>query len=347
MIPEEFKQRVREATDLVALVQEGGGPQLKRVGGAEWRGLCPFHKESTPSFTVNDHKQFFHCFGCAEHGDCFDWLMKQRGMGFMDALRDLAKRAGLTVPSDAGLGQRLYQPPEVKRAASTAADGGAAAPPYRDSGSGLAVPRRGLAAEKFRALQEGSAVWRYLTVERCVPGAVLREYRLVETHSKAVFYRDGAEDWQAVGFVYADPANVGRDGRARIEFVKCLNLEREVTQREDGTTKRTKVEWRNPESRRSILFGMDAVPAGVKELVICEGEMDALSWRAFGFWAVSVPSGAKSQGWIDVCSPWLERFERVHLSFDEDAVGRSVVAEIAVRLGIERTGMVRMPERAA
>ncbi len=330
MIPDDFKDRVRENTDLVALIQRDG-VALKKVGGVEWRGLCPFHKETTPSFTVNESKGFFHCFGCAEHGDCFDWMMRQRNVDFMEALKTLAHAAGLTVPSDsAGFEKKIYRAPAGQATES-------AAP--------LQVRRKGLAAEKFRPLTPGSEAWRYLTEKRKLPETVLGEYRLCETHSKDAFYQD-REDWQAVGFVYGDPAQPQKDGKARIEFIKCLNLAREKSVKEDGTVKWAKTEWRNPDSRRSILFGMDAVPVNARNLVICEGEMDALSWRAFGHWAVSVPSGAKSMGWIDLCTPWLERFDRIYLSFDEDAAGRSVVTEIAQRMGIERASIVRMPEKA-
>lgn len=323
MIPDDFKERVRSATDLVALIQRDG-VVLKKVGGTEWQGLCPFHKEGSPSFTVTESKQFFHCFGCNKNGDCFDWMAEKRGLEFMDALKQLASDAGLAWPSE-HYERQLYRPsvPDL------------AAPPAR---------RRGLATEKFRALQAGSPAWLYLTEKRRLPASVLAEYRLVETHSKRMFY-EGGEDWQAVGFVYADPAQRTRDGKARIEFIKCLNLERERVVKEDGSVKFHKTEWRNPEARRSLLFGMDAVPAGVRELVICEGEMDALSWRAFGHWAVSVPTGAKALGWIELCTPWLEQFERIHLSFDEDAAGRGAVVEIAQRMGIERASMVRLPEK--
>lgn len=331
MIPDDFKDRVRENTDLVGLIQRDG-VQLKKVGGVEWRGLCPFHKETTPSFTVNESKGFFHCFGCAKHGDCFDWVMEHRTVDFMEALKTLAHAAGLTVPGDsAGFEKKMFRPPELPEERPAIAAG----PTSR---------KRGLATEKFRPLTPGSDVWRYLTEKRALPPSVLGEYRLCETHSKDAFYQD-REDWQAVGFAYGDPAQPQRDGKARIEFIKCLNLAREKNVKEDGTVKWAKTEWRNPDSRRSILFGMDAVPVTARNLVICEGEMDALSWRAFGHWAVSVPSGAKSQGWIDLCTPWLERFERIYLSFDEDAAGRSVVTEIAVRMGIERASIVRLPEK--
>ena len=328
MIPDDFKDRVRENTDLVGLIQRDG-VALKKVGGVEWRGLCPFHKETTPSFTVNESKGFFHCFGCAAHGDCYDWVMSHRAIDFMEALKLLAHAAGLTVPGgSASFEKKIYRP---------------AVQPQQGATLAPVIRKRGLAADKFRPLQPGSDAWRYLTEKRKIGETVLGEYRLCETHSKEAFYQD-REDWQAVGFVYADPAQPQRDGKARIEFIKCLNLAREQSVREDGAVKWLKTEWRNPDSRRSILFGMDAVPLTVRHLVICEGEMDALSWRTFGHWAVSVPNGAKSQGWIDLCTPWLERFDRIYLSFDEDSAGRGAVTELAVRMGIERASIVRMPE---
>nr|WP_283234560.1 DNA primase [Caenibius tardaugens] len=66
--------------------------------GREWKACCPFHNEKTPSFTVNDEKGFYHCFGCGAHGDVIRWMTDQRGLSFMDAVRDLAAQAGMEVP---------------------------------------------------------------------------------------------------------------------------------------------------------------------------------------------------------------------------------------------------------
>ena len=66
--------------------------------GREWKACCPFHDEKTPSFTVNDEKGFYHCFGCGAHGDVISWLTDQRGLPFMDAIKELAAIAGLEVP---------------------------------------------------------------------------------------------------------------------------------------------------------------------------------------------------------------------------------------------------------
>ena len=67
--------------------------------GREWKACCPFHNEKTPSFTVNDEKGFYHCFGCGAHGDAIRWMTDQRGLEFMDAVKELAAEAGLDVPA--------------------------------------------------------------------------------------------------------------------------------------------------------------------------------------------------------------------------------------------------------
>ena len=67
--------------------------------GREFKACCPFHSEKSPSFTVNDEKGFYHCFGCGAHGDVIRWMTDQRGLGFMDAVKELAVEAGMEVPA--------------------------------------------------------------------------------------------------------------------------------------------------------------------------------------------------------------------------------------------------------
>ncbi len=75
----------------------GKDVRLTRKGN-EFSGLCPFHQEKTPSFTLNDVKGFYHCFGCGEHGDIFKYVMQRSGVEFMDALQHLAQLAGVILP---------------------------------------------------------------------------------------------------------------------------------------------------------------------------------------------------------------------------------------------------------
>ncbi len=86
------KELVRQKTDMVTLV--GSVVSLKQAG-ANFKGLCPFHHEKSPSFMVNPELGIFKCFGCGEGGDCFAWMMKTEGMSFGEALRYLAKEAGV------------------------------------------------------------------------------------------------------------------------------------------------------------------------------------------------------------------------------------------------------------
>lgn len=95
MISPESIALVRERTDILAIVQEAV-PSLKRRGRS-FVGLCPFHKEKTPSFHVNPDRGFFHCFGCKEAGSAIDFLIKHEGYTFPEAVRALAERAGIEV----------------------------------------------------------------------------------------------------------------------------------------------------------------------------------------------------------------------------------------------------------
>ncbi len=96
-LPPAFLDELRARVPLAPVV--GRRVKLTRAG-REWKGCCPFHNEKTPSFYVNDDKGFYHCFGCGAHGDVIRFLTEQEGLGFIDAVKQLAGEAGMTVPSD-------------------------------------------------------------------------------------------------------------------------------------------------------------------------------------------------------------------------------------------------------
>jgi DNA primase len=96
-IPQSFTQELLARADVVEIV--GRYVQLKK-GGANYLGLCPFHGEKTPSFTVSPSKQFYHCFGCGKSGDAIRFLMEFAGMNFVEAVKDLAGQYGMQVPED-------------------------------------------------------------------------------------------------------------------------------------------------------------------------------------------------------------------------------------------------------
>ncbi len=105
-IPQTFIQELLARADVVDIV--GRHVQLKK-GGANFMGLCPFHGEKSPSFSVSPSKQFYHCFGCGKNGNAISFLMEHAGMTFIEAVNDLAQQYGLQVPEEPGTAQDRAQ----------------------------------------------------------------------------------------------------------------------------------------------------------------------------------------------------------------------------------------------
>jgi DNA primase catalytic core len=117
-IPDSTIAEIRGRADIVGLV--GRYVDLKQAG-RNWRGLCPFHTEKTPSFNVNPDRQIFHCFGCQEGGDVIAFLMKHSGLSFPEAARSLASELGIDIPEEQGAGEagltaRLFEANEIAHA---------------------------------------------------------------------------------------------------------------------------------------------------------------------------------------------------------------------------------------
>ena len=96
-IPQTFIQELVSRADIVEIV--GRSVQLKK-GGANFMGLCPFHSEKSPSFSVSPSKQFYHCFGCGKNGNAISFLIENNGMTFIEAVQDLAQQFGMQIPED-------------------------------------------------------------------------------------------------------------------------------------------------------------------------------------------------------------------------------------------------------
>lgn len=119
MIPPTFVQELLSRVDIVEVV--GRHVQLKKAG-INHKGLCPFHGEKTPSFIVSPTRQTYHCFGCGVHGNAIGFLMENSGLGFLDAVRDLAQQVGLTVPEDERTPQERERAAELKQRQATLSD---------------------------------------------------------------------------------------------------------------------------------------------------------------------------------------------------------------------------------
>jgi len=109
-IPKRVLEDIRFRNDIADVI--GSYINLQRAG-SNFKALCPFHKEKTPSFHVNAQRQIFHCFGCGAGGDVFKFVMQYEGLDFMGAIRMLASRAGVAIEMEEGEGhsdrQKLFE----------------------------------------------------------------------------------------------------------------------------------------------------------------------------------------------------------------------------------------------
>lgn len=160
-IPPATLQQIRDSVDIVDVVSRY--VTLSKTG-QNFRGLCPFHQEKTPSFTVTPARQMFYCFGCGTGGDVFTFLMRKEGLEFPDAVRDLAERAGIPLPRNAAGGvspsqtgqrkrleglhalantwfqQNLHDPSKGRSALAYLAERGLELPTLKEFGVGYALP---------------------------------------------------------------------------------------------------------------------------------------------------------------------------------------------------------------
>ena len=164
-IPQEELDRVKRETDIAGLI--GSYVKLEKAG-AEYKGLCPFHNEKTPSFSVSPAKQFYHCYGCGAHGDVFDFLIEHAGMRFRDAASALGARVDDGQPAASLPTPREMPPPPAEHSAAPDAEDGRY---QRLDVAGEGMP----AAPKVHfKLGQPSSVHPYLRADGAVHGYVYR-----------------------------------------------------------------------------------------------------------------------------------------------------------------------------
>jgi DNA primase len=152
--PDDWLERVRAASDILEVV--GQTVQLKR-SGRNWVGLCPFHSEKTPSFSVSGERQLYHCYGCKAGGDVFKFVQEIERVDFLDAVELLSRRAGIAVPErragDRGVRNLLLEALEQAATAySHWLDD-----PLRGAVARAYLERRGVTADAIRAFRLGLA----------------------------------------------------------------------------------------------------------------------------------------------------------------------------------------------
>jgi DNA primase len=307
------------------------GPSVKLIrAGREWKACCPFHNEKTPSFTVNDDKGFYHCFGCGAHGDAIRFLTDHRGLPFMDAVKELAAKAGMEVPAP---------DPKAKERAERAASltdvmascqrwfaeqlngiNGAAAREY--------LGRRGITADQVDRFGIGLAPDSRNGLKRALSS--LGEDKLVETGM--LIQPDDGESYDRFRGRLMIPI---RDQRGRvIAFGGRILGEGEPKYLNSPDTPLF--------DKGRTLYNIDrAGPASrqAKRLIVVEGYMDVIGLDRAGIAEVVAPNGTA------VTEAQLERMWRLDpapiLCFDGDSAGRKAAIRAAMRalplLGPERT----------
>jgi DNA primase len=324
-----FLDELRARTVLSAVIT----PSVKLLrAGREWKACCPFHNEKTPSFTVNDDKGFYHCFGCGAHGDAIRFLTDHRGMPFMDAVKELAAKAGMEVPApDPKARER------AERTASLTDVMAEVAKWYAEQLQGVAgadardyLKRRGIDQATIERFGLGLAPDSRTALKRALEK--LGEDKLVETGMLIQPDEGGKETYDRFRGRLMFPV---RDARGRvIAFGGRILGEGEPKYLNSPDTPLF--------DKGRTLYNIDrAGPASrsAKRLIVVEGYMDVIALDRAGIAEAVAPNGTA------VTEAQLERMWRLDpspiLCFDGDSAGRKAAIRAALRalshLAPERT----------
>ncbi len=320
-IPAEEIAQVRSATDIVGLI--GEHVALKKQG-RRWSGLCPFHSEKTPSFSVNAEEGLFYCFGCQKSGDAISFVREVQGMDFIDSVRFLADRAGITLHEDQDSSERKDRGPLLEamdRAVAfyhhrlmTAADAGGARGYLRS---------RGYDVEIIKAFQLGWAPdeWDGLCQELNVTEKVL----------------------EGTGLGFVNKANRQQDFlRARVVFPICdpagrpIGIGGRILPHIEGQPlpDRPEAKYKNsPEtaiySKRRTLYGLNWAKKNIietGEIIVCEGYTDVIA-----FFQAEMPRAVATCGTAlgeEHFSLMRNFAKRIVLAYDADAAGQNATNRV-------------------
>lgn len=313
--------QVRGATDLVALISESVA--LKR-SGRRWTGLCPFHGEKTPSFSVNAEEGRYYCFGCRVSGDAITWVRETHHVDFVDAVRVLADRAGLELHEDVSAGPQRKDRQEFMAAMDAAVSW------YHE---------RLLSAPDARAARE------YLK-SRGIDGSVARRFKLGwapdEWDALASSLKMSEKVLTGTGLGFVNSRERRQDAlRARIIFPifdpagKAIavggRILPQLATRVDG---RSEAKYKNsPEtpiySKRRTLYGLnfakdDIIRSG--EIIVCEGYTDVIAFFQAGMErAVATCGTALGEEHFKTMRNFAKR---IVLAYDADSAGQSAAASV-------------------
>jgi DNA primase len=335
-ITPQWKDELRARITLSSLVQRS--VKLTRAG-REWKGCCPFHDEKTPSFYVNDAKQFYHCFGCGAHGDAIGWMVDHAGLQFIDAIKELAAIAGMEVPApDPVLARKAEQRAsliDVTEAAqrffvdSLAGPSGRAAREY--------LERRGFSAAVMREFGFGWAP----DERQALPRALSN---FGETMLNDAGLRAATDQGEAYDRFRGRVMLPIQDARGRV-----IAFGGRILDKRDGVAKYLNSPDTELFDKGRTLYNLHrAAPAARQSgrVVVVEGYMDVIALANAGIAEVVAPLGTAL---TDMQLEMLWRMtDAPVLCFDGDAAGqraamRAVARALPLLAPMRTLGIVRLP----
>lgn len=309
-------ERVRAASDIVDII--GSYLPLKRAG-ANFTALCPFHKEKSPSFNVNAHRQIFHCFGCHKGGDVFTFVKEYENIGFMDAVRRLADRAKIPLEMDSSPGEQqarhlkdqlLEIHDKIAQRWQSCLQNEAAGQVARDY-----LKKRGVSDDAIKLFRLGAAPE---TWDDTVNWARSKNYDLALMEKTGLIIRK------------EETGNYYDRFRGRLMFPICDEQGRVVafSGRVLSGDEKTAKYVNSPETpiftKSKIFFGLDKSKRAILEAgfaIICEGQLDLMACFMAGVQNIVAPQGT---AFTDQHARILKRYvSEVVLCFDSDEAGQN------------------------
>ncbi|MBI3417362.1 MAG: DNA primase [Verrucomicrobia bacterium] len=314
-------EQIRHASDIVDVI--GASLPLKRAG-ANFVALCPFHKEKSPSFNVNPHKQIFHCFGCHKGGDVFRWVQEYENLSFPEAIRRLAERAGIVLEFDQNPAQDqtrhlketlLQMHEQITQRWQTALANDAAGQPARDY-----LAKRGVSAEAIKLFRLGFApdAW-----DDTVNWAKSKGYNLATVEQGGLIIRKEGTDRFYDRF------------RGRLMFPICdeqgrvIGFSGRVLDPEAKAAKYVNSPETPIFTKGKVMFGLDKSKRALLDansVVVCEGQLDLIACYMAGVHNIVAPQGT---AFTAEHARILKRYvEEIVLCFDSDAAGQNAAVRV-------------------
>lgn len=283
---DDFSKFLDELRSRISIAEIIGEKVKLQKRGREYTGLCPFHQEKTPSFTINESKGFYHCFGCGAHGDAVKFLMDNEGLPFIDAVKKLAARVGMELPA---LSRENQEAAQRRKSLYEIMD---------------------MAAEFFEKnlrMPVGSKGYAYFTQKRGLSEDTMKKFRLgyapsnnaLKTYlsSKGISEQDLAD----LGLISVpeDKSRHPNDFFFDRVMIPIMDKQKNVIAfggriLGDGQPKYLNSPETPIFNKRRILYNMNNARESAysdKRLIICEGYMDVIALDSFGFNYAVAPLG--------------------------------------------------------